>query len=298
MSLLLLPESPGTASDRQEKAGWKAWLLFAPVLLWLALFVLAPTLNLVFTSFCSRDALGRVAYDFSWQNYVHAFSPVFFKVLLSSLWYALLTTVICLFIAYPAAYFIARSPARIRYILLTLVIIPFWANFLLRTYSWISILSTEGVLNGLLLQSGLIDSPMKLLYTPFSVVLGLVYNFLPFMLLPIYLSLEKLPHELIEASFDLGSRPFNTFRRVMLPLTQSGIMGGVLLVFVPAVAMFAIANLMGGGAVPTLGDVIQKQFTSGRNPAFGAALGTILLALFIAAMWLFQPSAKKKAAAV
>src|SRR5258708_21581805 len=117
MSLLLLPESPGLATHHQDKAGLKAWLLFAPVLLWLALFVLVPTLNLVFTSFCGRDALGRVAYEFSWHNYVRAFSPVFFKVLLGSLCYALLTTVICLLIAHPAAYFIARSPPRRRYLL-------------------------------------------------------------------------------------------------------------------------------------------------------------------------------------
>src|SRR5260221_8151738 len=272
MSLLLLPESPGVALKRQENATLKAWLLFAPVILWLVLFVLVPTLNLVFTSFCSRDALGRVAYEFSWQNYVRAFSPVFFKVLLSSLWYAVLTTAICFLVAFPAAWFIARSPARFRYILLTLVIIPFWANFLLRTYSWISILSTDGVLNGLLLQSGIISSPLKLLFTPFSVVLGLVYNFLPFMLLPIYTSVEKLPHDLVEASFDLGSRPLQTLLRVILPLTNPGITGGVLLVFVPAIAMFAIANLLGGRAVPTLGDRIQKQFTAGRESALGAAL--------------------------
>ncbi len=291
MSLLLLPASAGTSRIEQQNARLRAWLLFAPVLLWLVLFVLVPTINLVVMSFCGRDALGRIVYDFTWQNYARALSPIYFKVLFNSLLYAALTTIICIVLAFPAAYYIARAPVRIRYLLLTLIIIPFWANFLLRTYSWIGILSTDGVLNGLLIEAGLIRSPVELLYTPFSVVLGLVYNFLPFMILPIYVAVEKLPNELVEASLDLGARPIQVFRHVVLPLTKSGIVAGILLVFVPAVAMFAIANLMGGGSVPTLGDVIQKQFTSGRNPAFGAALGTILLALFLIAFWIFQPKA-------
>ncbi len=285
MSVLLLPESDDLPNNpRRRRASLRSWLLLAPVLLWLVLFVLVPTLTLVVVSFCGRDSLGQVVYHFSFQNYARSFSPIFLKILGVSLWYAFLATALCVLLGYPVAYFIARLPQRYRNILLTLVIIPFWANFLLRTYAWISILSNEGLLNGLLQSAGLISSPLQIMFTPFSVVLGLVYNYLPFMILPIYVSVEKLGPEVIEAAFDLGAKPWRAFWSVILPLTKTGIMGGVLMVFVPAIAMFAIANLMGGGVVPTLGDVIQKQFTSGRNPGFGAAMGTILLALFFLAL--------------
>jgi spermidine/putrescine transport system permease protein len=269
----------------RRRPGLAAWLVMAPLLAWLILFIVIPTVMLVVVSFTQRDALGRVVYDFTLENYVRAFDWVWLKVLLVSIWYALLTTVICMAVGYPAAYFIGRSPARWRGILLMLVMVPFWTSFLIRTYAWITILSTDGLLNGLLVASGLFAKPVPLLYTPFAIVLGLVYNFLPFMILPIYTSVERLDGAMIEAAYDLGARPMRAFAQVIIPLTQPGIAAGALMVFIPSICMFAITTLMGGGANPTIGEVIFKQFTAGRNQPFGAALGTLLLVIFVIALW-------------
>jgi spermidine/putrescine transport system permease protein len=241
---------------------------------------------LVVISFCERDSLGRVIYSFNFENYLRAFDWKWLKILGISVWYAFLSTIICLILGYPVAYFIGRSNERVRGLLIMLVMIPFWTSFLIRTYAWISILSQDGLLNAALMGLKLTAAPIGFMYTPFAVVLGLVYNFLPFMILPIYTSVEKLDGSLIEAAYDLGARPARVFAQVVLPLTQPGIAAGILLVFVPAIAMFAITTLMGGGTNPTIGEVIQKQFTTARNQPFGAALGVLLLAIFIFSLWL------------
>jgi spermidine/putrescine transport system permease protein len=272
--------------SQQRRAGLGPWFCLTPMLGWLLLFVIVPTLMLVVVSFCERDSLGRVIYNFNFDNYIRAFDWMWLKILGISVWYAFLTTLICLLLGYPVAYFIGRSGERVRGLLIMLVMIPFWTSFLVRTYAWISILSQEGLLNAALMGAGLVTAPIGFLYTPFAVVLGLVYNFLPFMILPIYTSVEKLDGSLIEAAYDLGARPARVFAQVVLPLTQPGIAAGILLVFVPAIAMFAITTLMGGGTNPTIGEVIQNQFTKARNQPFGAALGVLLLAIFIFSLWL------------
>jgi len=272
--------------SQQRRAGLGPWFALAPMLGWLLLFVVVPTLMLIVVSFSERDALGRVIFSFNVENYIRAFDWKWLKILGISVWYAFLTTVICLILGYPVAYFIGRSSERVRGLLIMLVMIPFWTSFLIRTYAWISILSQEGLLNSLLMTLHVTNAPIGFMYTPFAVVLGLVYNFLPFMILPIYTSVEKLDGSLIEAAYDLGARPARVFGQVVLPLTQPGIAAGILLVFVPAIAMFAITTLMGGGANPTIGEVIQKQFTTARNQPFGAALGVLLLAIFIFSLWL------------
>jgi spermidine/putrescine transport system permease protein len=159
--------------------------------------------------------------------------------------------------------------------------VPFWTSFLIRTYAWISVLSQEGLVNSLLLSSHILPTPLSMMYTPFAIVLGLVYNYLPFMILPIYTSVEKLDNSLVEAAYDLGAGPLRAFSRVIIPLTRPGITAGALLVFVPAIAMYAITTLMGGGSNPTIGEVIQNQFTRARNQPFGAALGVLLMLLFL-----------------
>jgi spermidine/putrescine transport system permease protein len=260
-----------------------AWLLLAPLAAWLLLFVVAPTVLLVAISFCGRDFIGRVVYRFTWENYARAFHPVYLSILLRSVEYAGLTTAICLLLGYPLAYFIASCREGARNGLLLLVMIPFWTSFLIRTYAWITILGHDGLLNSLLTSTRLLAAPADLLYTPGAVVLGLIHNYLPFMVLPIYASLEKLDRSLVEAAYDLGAGPWRTLRAVTLPLTLPGIAGGSLLVFVPSIAMFAIVTLMGGGSTELIGNTIQKQFTSGRNQPLGAALGTLLLLVFLAA---------------
>ncbi|MDX2081217.1 MAG: ABC transporter permease [Terrimicrobiaceae bacterium] len=278
--------APGGDLSHRRKPALGAWLVLAPLLAWLILFVVIPTIMLVVVSFATRDSLGRVVYDFSFANYERAFQWTWLRVFLQSIWYAFLTTVICVVVGYPVAYFIGRAPPRWRMILLMLVMIPFWTSFLIRTYAWLAILSRDGLLNGLLVASGIFAEPVQFLYTPFAIVLGLVYNFLPFMILPIYTSVEKLDGAMVEAAYDLGAGPVRAFSQVIIPLTRPGIVAGALLVFVPAIAMFAITTLMGGGSNPTIGEVIYRQFTSGRNQPFGAALGSLLLLVFVIALWL------------
>jgi spermidine/putrescine transport system permease protein len=275
------PQTPATPCFDSRRAGWKAWLLLGPLVLWLGLFVLLPTLLLILTSFSGRDELGRVVYSFTLDNYRRCFDPTWLSIFWNSILYALLATVICVVVGYPAAYTIGRASPANRRLLLTLVMVPFWTSFLIRTYAWISILSQEGLVNSLLLSSHILPAPLSMMYTPFAIVLGLVYNYLPFMILPIYTSVEKLDNSLVEAAYDLGAGPLRAFSRVIIPLTRPGITAGALLVFVPAIAMYAITTLMGGGSNPTIGEVIQNQFTRARNQPFGAALGVLLMLLFL-----------------
>jgi spermidine/putrescine transport system permease protein len=278
----------------QRRAGPGPWFFLTPTLGWLALFVIIPCLMLVVVSFGERDSLGRVIYTLNVENYVRAFDWKWLKILGVSVWYAFLTTVICMVVGYPVAYFIGRTSERWRGLLIMLVMIPFWTSFLIRTYAWISILAQDGLLNAALMSLQITSAPVSFMYTPFAVVLGLVYNFLPFMILPIYTSVEKLDNSLIEAAYDLGARPARVFSHIVLPLTRPGIAAGVLLVFVPAIAMFAITTLMGGGANPTIGEVIQNQFTKARNQPFGAALGVLLLFIFLVSLWLATKFQRQK----
>jgi spermidine/putrescine transport system permease protein len=265
------------------------------MLVWLAAFVVLPLIVLLVYSFCQRDDLGRVVFSFTWENYERVFSPLYLRILGRSVGYAALTTIICLVIGFPVAWFIARqTPAR-RNQLLLLVMIPFWTNFLIRTYAWIVILKGEGLLNALLQYGRIIAEPIELLYTPFAVVTGLVYAYLPFMILPIYGSAEKVEGSLVEAAYDLGAGPLRAFSSVIIPLTQPGIMAGVLLVFVPAIGMFAITDLMGGAQVPLIGNVIQNQFLRARNWPFGAALGVVFTLLFVVTYALAQGRRRRHA---
>jgi spermidine/putrescine transport system permease protein len=269
---------------------WQAWALFAPLAIWLALFVVAPTLILLVYSFFVGDGPGEVDYRFTWLNYARVFGWTYVHLFAISIGYAGLTTLLCAIIGYPVAWFIGRAPARWRGTLLMLVMIPFMTSFLIRTYAWFTILHDRGLLNGFLaavhIIPNLIARPLNLLYTPTAVIIGLVYTYLPFMILPIFGSVEKLDVSLLEAASDLGAGPLRSFVRVILPLTWPGIMAGVLMVFVPAIAMFAITTIMSGGHIRLIGDVIQDQFGEAGDLPFGSALGMALLGLFIVTYWL------------
>jgi spermidine/putrescine transport system permease protein len=265
------------------------WLLLSPLLLWLFAFVVAPAAILLVYSFAERDELGRVVFTFSLENYRRVLDPVYFAVFARSVGYAALTTAICAVLGYPVAWFIARSSEVWRHRLLLLVMIPFWTSFLIRTYAWITILKSEGLLNGLLLATRIITAPFELLYTPTAVIVGLVYAYLPFMILPLYSSAEKVHPEVIDAAHDLGCGPWRAFFSVVLPLTRPGLYAGILMVFVPAIGMFAITDLMGGARVPMIGNVIQDQFVGqARDKPFGAALGVVFMLLFVVTYWLLQ----------
>lgn len=265
--------------------------MLGPTLGWLLLFVVAPTAILVVYSFCDRDELGRVVYSFTLDNYRRLLDPVYGRIFARSIGYAALATALCVIIGYPVAYCIGRARDGLRQRLLLLVMVPFWTSFLIRTYAWITILKQEGLLNSLLQSLALIATPLDLLYTPFAVVIGLVYAYLPFMILPIYGSVEKLDGSLVEAAYDLGAGPVRAFHRVIIPLTMPGIAAGVLLVFIPAVGMFAVTDLLGGAKVPLIGNVIQNQFMQARDWPFGAALGVAFLVLFAVAYGFLQKRA-------
>ena len=265
--------------------GWRAWVLLAPLLLWVMVFVVAPGALLAVYSFCDRDELGRVVFDFTTASYARVVDPVYLGIFARSIGYAAATTVLCLLIGFPVGWWIGRAPERSRPRWLLLLMIPFWTSFLVRTYAWIMILKQEGLLNAVLrtLVPGV--APLDLLYTPTAVMIGLVYAYLPFMILPIYGSAEKLDGSLIEAAHDLGAGPLRVFSAVIIPLTAPGIAAGALLVFVPSIAMFAITDLMGGARVPLLGNVIQNQFLQARDWPFGSALGVVFMLLFALSYW-------------
>jgi len=257
----------------------RAYLLLAPTVFWLGLFLLVPLVLVAITSLTVRGAYGETVYRWTLANYARFFEPLYVQILWRSLVVAFWTTAICLAVGYPFAYFLAQVPRRHRGTLLMLVIVPFWTNFLIRTYAWVVILRTTGVINTVLQALGLISEPLSLLYTPGAVLVGMVYGFLPFMVLPLYTSIEKLDHSLLEASSDLGAPPWRTFLRVTLPMTMPGVVAGTILVFIPALGMFVVPDLLGGARTMLIGNLIQNQFLTARNWQFGSAASIILMAL-------------------
>ncbi len=267
--------------QRRRPLGPFGGLLAAPLFLWLVALVVLPNLILVGYAFCDRDDLGQVVPRFSLEAFTHIADPLYLHILWHSLWLSGIATVLCLLIGYPVGYFLGRASEKWRNKLLIVVMIPFWTSFLVRTYAWMILLRSEGVINALLQYTHIVSAPVDMLYTEGAVLIGLVYAYLPFTILPIYASAEKLDGALVEAAYDLGARPWRTFVHVILPLTRPGIVAAALFVFIPSIGMFAIADLMGGGRVPLVGNVIQNQFGQARNWPFGAALGAALLVLFL-----------------
>jgi spermidine/putrescine transport system permease protein len=276
-----------TVTGGQRPPGGAGWLLLAPLLGWVAAFVVAPAAIMLVYSFLRRGTLGGVVWEFTLDNYVAVADPTYLTIVVRSMVLATITTLLCLGAGYPVAYLIGRASEDRRNLLLMLVMVPFWTSFLIRTYAWVTILKNQGLLNSVLLGVGLIGEPLEMLYTRGAVILGLVYTFLPFMILPIYSSVEKLDGALIEAALDLGAGPLRAFARVIVPLTSPGIAAGVLLVFVPALGIYAVNDIMGGGRVDMIGNIIENQFKgNARNWPFGAALGTAMLVAFALSYWL------------
>jgi len=273
-----------------RRPGWRGWALLSPLVFWLALFVVAPTVILLVFSFFVGEGVGEVAYRFTLSNYSRIFLWPYLRLFARSIAYAGGTTILCALIGYPVAYYIGRAPAHWRGKLLMLVMIPFMTSFMIRTYAWFTILHGHGLLNAFLeaihVIPTIIPQPLELLYTPTAVMIALVYTYLPFMILPIYGSVEKLDMSLLEAASDLGAGPMRTFFRVTFPLTWPGVSAGVLMVFVPAIAMFAVTKIMSAGHIRLIGDEIQEQFEGGGDLPFGSALGMALLVLFLITYWI------------
>ncbi|MEZ9628948.1 spermidine/putrescine ABC transporter permease PotB [Vibrio breoganii] len=250
---------------------------------WLTLFVLVPNVMIIGTSFLTRDEANLIELTFTLDNYARLMDPLYAKVLWHSFYMAIIATFMCLIIGYPFAYIVAKMPPKWRPFMLFLVIVPFWTNSLIRTYGLKIVLGTQGILNKSLMAIDIIDKPMRIMYTETAVMIGLVYILLPFMILPLYSAIEKLDNTYIEAAKDLGANKLQTFTRVVLPLTMPGIIGGCLLVLLPALGMFYVSDLLGGAKNLLIGNVIKSQVLNARDWPFGAAT-SIALTLAMAIM--------------
>lgn len=250
-----------------------------PYVVWSAIFIVIPLLLIVFFSFTSKVDRRFV---FSLENFQRLFEPIYFTVFIRSIWLAVLSTVLCLILGYPIAYIISKLPIKRRNMLILLFILPMWMNFLLRTYAWMAILGRDGLINTLLSYIGI--GPIKMLYTDGAILLGMVYNFLPFMVIPIYTVLIKIDKNLVNAAYDLGANKAQAFRKVILPLSIPGIISGITMVFMPAVSNFVIPNLLGGGKYMLVGNLIEQQFTTIGNWNFGSALSIFMMILILISM--------------
>ena len=251
---------------------------------WLIFFVLIPNLLVLTVSFLTRDSSDFYALPFTLDNYMNLFNPLYAQVVWNSLYMSGIATIICLLIGYPFAFMVSKINPKYRPFLLFLVVLPFWTNSLIRIYGMKIFLGVKGVLNTMLMNMGILSEPIRILNTEVAVIIGLVYLLLPFMILPLYSAIEKLDGRLLEAARDLGANAVQRFFRIILPLTMPGIVAGCLLVLLPAMGMFYVADLLGGAKVLLVGNVIKSEFLISRNWPFGSAISiglTILMALLI-----------------
>ena len=255
------------------------WFLF-PTRIWLALLLAAPLAIVLVYSALTRGAYGGVGLPWTAENYTRLFDPLYAVIVWRSLLIAAAATALCLLLGFPLALFIARAQKR-RGLYLFLVILPFWTSFLVRTYAWLFLLRDTGLVNTALMGLGLIQEPLPLLYNTGAVLLGLVYGYLPFMVLPLYAALERQDPALLEAAADLGARPLATIFRVVVPLAAPGIRAGSILVFIPCVGAFLTPDLLGGGKTVMIGNLVQNQFTTARDWPFGSAASLMLMALVV-----------------
>ena len=280
----------------RESASAQGTLLVLPAFGWMLVFLVLPILLILILSFAWRGQYGPVDWGtslsefldrLSFDSYVRLADPLYVEVLWTSFRMAALTTAICILVGYPVAYFLARSQGRLRSLLLFLLLVPFWTNFLIRIYAWMILLRTQGLLNRALVGIGLLSEPVTVMYTPTAVMIALVYEFLPFMVLPLFTSLEKIDGHLLEAASDLYARPARTFWRVTLPLSLPGVIAGTILVFVPTMGMFVVPDLMGGARTALVGNLVRQQFLSSRDWPFGSAASMVLMLLTLVATLIY-----------
>jgi spermidine/putrescine transport system permease protein len=291
------------------KKGFQLFGLLSPGALWMLLFFNLPILIVLFISFVERGRAGGIKLppQYTLDNYFQFFNActtqfsgpqcdsfLYLGIFWSSVRIGLIVTLLCIVLGYPLAYFISKQKQIWRDALMILVIIPFWTNFLVRTYALKQVLATEGLLNSFLMNLHLINQPLDLLFNEFAVVVGLIYGYIPFAILPMYASIEKFDHTLMEAAADLGASPRNAFLRVMLPMTMPGVVAALVLVFVPVVGAFITPDIMGGGKVEMIGTLINRQFGVARNWPFGSAMSLILMLLvLIGVIYYFRSSTEE-----
>ncbi len=253
-----------------------------PALLWMIVFFVLPLFLIVVVSFCMRGNTGNIVYKFTFSNYIKLLNPLYIDIFINSIIIAIYTTLLCLLFGYPFAFIVANSNKKLKPLFLLLIMIPFWTNSLVRTYAMIVLLRSEGIINTLLLHFGLIKAPLHLMYNNTAVMIGMLYMMFPFMVLPLYTSIEKLDKRILDAASDLGAGPIRKFLKITLPLTKGGILSGSLLVFVPTLGLFFITDLMGGSKVVLMSNLIKNQFLTARDWPFGSAISVILIILMVA----------------
>ncbi len=254
---------------------------------WLGLFALLPFLLVLITSFLEPGTTHLIQYHFSLENYHDIFSSIYAKVFVRSFGVAALSTFICLVLAYPFAFFMATAQDKYKNILLLLLIVPFWTSSLIRTYAIIAVIKTKGILNTILLALGIIHHPIEIMFTNTAVMIGLIYNLLPFMILPLYANLERLDFQLLEAARDLGASKLRMFFQIVFPLSMPGVLAGCILVFLPAMTIFYIPDLLGGAKSMLLGNLIQTEFLTIHNWPMGSTTSIILTAIMGLFLWFY-----------
>ena len=272
----------------KTNSGWerlRAWFLL-PAWIWMAVLFAAPFAIVIVYSLLTRGAYGGLGLPWTAENYQRLFDPLYLSIVLRSFAMAAATTVICLLLGFPLALFISRAGSR-KNIYLQLVILPFWTSFLVRLYAWLFLLRDTGLINTVLQKLGLIHNPLPLLYNDGAVILGLVYGYLPFMVLPLYATLERLDRNLLEAAADLGAKPWVALTRVVIPLSAPGIRAGAILVFIPCLGAYLTPDLLGGGKTVMIGNLIQNQFTTARDWPFGSAVSLTLMAIVLVLLLVF-----------
>ncbi len=279
-----------STSTMEQRRRLQLFTLIGPSALYLILFFVLP-LGIVFVySFLKRGVYGQLIWEFNLQNYVRVIDPLYLSILWRSVIMALGNTLLCLLFAYPFAYYIARMEnTRNRNLLLVFVMIPFWTNFLIRTYAWRVILGNDGPINNLLLAIGIIREPLPMLFSTFAVMVGLLYGYLPFMVLPLYAAIDRIDFSLVEAAQDLYASGWQAFRKVVFPLSLPGVIAGSILVFIPSLGAFVTPDLLGGAKTVMIGNLIQSQFLTSRDWPFGSAFSVLLmLAVLIATIVYFR----------
>jgi len=269
------------------------WLTTAPVIIYSILLIVAPLIYILIISFFESDNYGGMNITLTLKNYITLFDVVYLKVFLKSFLIGGITTLICILIAYPFSLCLRKQSSKTQKISILLVMIPFIANSLIRTYGWIVLLRKEGIVNSFLKSVGLITESFSFMYNDFGIIVGLVYTLLPFMILPVYSAVSKLNNNIIEASYDLGGNKLKTFFKIILPETLPGLFSGSLMVFIPAIGYFFISDILGGGKSMLIGNLIKNQFLTARNWPFGAAISIFLIIITLILVKLYKKAGGK-----
>lgn len=264
-----------------------------PITIYAFILILLPLIYILFLSFCKSDSYGGVIYQFTLNNYLNIFNITYVKILLKSSLVALITTIICVLISYPFALVLREKSENIKNLVTKLVMIPFLTNSLIRTYGWIVLLRKNGVINTVLTSLNIVEKPLNLMYNNLGIIIGMVYTLLPFMILPVCSSVFKLDNSQIEAAKDLGATPWQIFKKIIVPQTLSGVFSGSLMVFIPAIGYFFIADILGGGKVMIIGNLIKNQFLTARNWPFGSAISIFLIIVTFLLVWIYKKAGGK-----